>query len=104
MRRIAKIDGNQHEVVDAFRKLGFSVLLLHQVGGGCPDILVGKYKRNVLVEIKDDSKPPSARKLTNDQRWFHESWHGEIYIVNNVADVFKLSYKLMQEGSWDKNS
>jgi hypothetical protein len=41
MRRIARVDKNQAEIVSALRKAGARVLHLHQHGEGCPDILVG---------------------------------------------------------------
>ena len=54
--RAAKVDKNQTEIVEAFRKLGFSVQHLHTVGGGVPDLLVGRGGINLLVEVKDGGK------------------------------------------------
>lgn len=90
MRRAAKTDANHQEIVSAFRKLGCSVLPLHTVGGGCPDICVGKNRKSVLVEIKDGNKPPSARELTKDEQKFHAEWLGSLFVVENVSDVFDL--------------
>ena len=90
MRRAAKTDANHQEIVSAFRKLGCSVLLLHTVGGGCPDICVGLNRKSVLVEIKDGNKPPSARTLTKDEQKFHEEWKGSLFIVENIGDVIDL--------------
>lgn len=87
MRRSARVDANQKEIIGAFRVLGCSVVPLHTVGHGCPDIAVGKNKKTILVEIKDGSKPPSARKLTSDEQQFHEQWKGSIAIVESLADV-----------------
>lgn len=89
-RRAAKIDRNQNEIVDAFRKFGCSVLLLHTVGRGCPDICVGKNKKTVLVEIKDGNKPKSGRELTKDEQKFHDEWLGSLFIVENLGDVIAL--------------
>lgn len=90
MRRAAKTDANHQEVVAAFRKFGCSVLPLHTVGGGCPDIAVGKNKKTVLVEIKDGGKPKSARELTKDERSFHDKWLGSLFIVEGIDDVIAL--------------
>ena len=84
MRRAAKVDQNQPEIVDALRKIGATVQPLHGVGAGCPDILVGYRGRNLLVEIKDGSKPPSARKLTPDQVEWHASWRGQVAVADSI--------------------
>lgn len=90
MRKRAKVDANQPEIVEALRKCGCTVLHLHAVGGGCPDILVGFRKVNVLVEIKDGSKPPSKRNLTPDQEDFFASWRGQASVVSSVAEAMEL--------------
>lgn len=90
MRLAAKVDVNQKEIVAAFRKFGCSVLMLHTVGSGCPDILVAKCKRNILIEIKDGRKPLSARALTKDEQKFHESWRGDVRIVESLGDVINV--------------
>lgn len=89
-RRAAKVDRNQTEIVEAFRKFGCSVLHLHQIGKGCPDICVGKNKKSVLVEIKDGNKPKSGRELTKDEQEFHDEWLGSLFIVENLGDVIAL--------------
>ena len=90
MRRAAKIDGNQPEIVKAFRKFGCSVLLLHMVGGGCPDIAVGKNKKTVLVEIKDPNKVLSKRELTKEEAKFHSEWLGSLLVVESLEDVINV--------------
>lgn len=86
MRRAAKIDDNQNEIVKALRQAGCTVLILSSVGKGCPDILVGRAagRQNYLLEIKDGSKPKCEQKLTRDQVVFHQSWRGHICVVNSV--------------------
>lgn len=90
MRRAAKIDDNQPEIVKALRKAGCSVCLLHAVGQGCPDLLVSRAGVNYLLEVKDGAKPPSAQKLTPDQVKFHTDWRGQIAVVNSVEQAFKI--------------
>jgi hypothetical protein len=88
MRMAAKVDHNQKEIITAFRKFGCSVLPLHTIGQGCPDLLVSKsHHKTILVEVKDGSKPPSARVLTKDQEKFHSVWRGAIRIVKDLGDV-----------------
>ena len=71
MRRAAKRDANQSMIVDALRKSGVYVVDLAAVGDGVPDLLCGREGIWKLVEVKDGSKPPSARQLTADQIKFH---------------------------------
>jgi len=54
---------------------------LAAVGKGCPDLLVGRAGRCFLLEVKDGSKPPSARQLTPDQQAWHRSWAGHAAVV-----------------------
>jgi len=68
-------------------------LHLHQVGAGCPDALVGIDGRNLLLEIKDGSKPPSRRALTADEIAFHAAWRGEIAVVATVAEALEAALK-----------
>ena len=84
MRRAAKVDANQREVVAALRGAGASVQLLHAVGEGCPDLLVGYKGLNMLLEVKDGSKPPSAQKLTPQQEIWHQDWRGHRVVVNSA--------------------
>jgi hypothetical protein len=90
MKRVARVDANQKEIVEAFRKLGATVLHLHQIGQGCPDILVGYQGSNYLVEIKDGAKSPSHRKLTDDQKTFHSKWNGQVCIINSINEIKPL--------------
>ena len=52
MRRAAKVDGNQAEIVSALRQVGAEVQSLASVGQGVPDLLVGFRSRNFLLECK----------------------------------------------------
>lgn len=90
MRLKAKVDDNQKEITAALRKLGCSVQILSQIGKGCPDILIGYKGRNYLVEIKDGKKVPSARKLTPDEKDWHEAWQGQICIIESLQDISNM--------------
>tara|TARA_A100001391_G_scaffold176590_1_gene139858 strand:- start:3816 stop:4097 length:282 start_codon:yes stop_codon:yes gene_type:complete len=89
MRRAAKVDANQAEIVEALRMIGASVQPLHAVGQGCPDLLVGWRGIVSLLEVKDGSKPPSARKLTEDQVKWHTEWRGQVAVVENVEQAIE---------------
>ena len=87
MRRAARVDNNQKEIVDALRKAGRAVLHLHAVGMGCPDLLVSRFDKMWLMEIKSQSG-----KLTRKQEEFHDAWLGKpILIVRNAKDAIELT-------------
>jgi hypothetical protein len=83
----AKVDSNQAEIVKAFRSLGFSVFPTHTIGRGFPDLTLAKKGLNFLVEVKDGSLPPSARKLTPAEQEFKDSWRGQYDIITSIDDV-----------------
>ena len=72
---------------------GLTVRITSQVGEGFTDVVLGYKGKTHLVEIKDPNKPPSARKLTDDERKFHDSWTGSIGIAETIDDVLKIINK-----------
>lgn len=84
-----RIDHNQASIVDGLRRVGASVRSTAEIGQGFPDIAVGFRKQNFLFEIKDGDKPPSARKLTQQEREFFESWEGQVEMIESLADALK---------------
>ena len=89
MRRAHRLDANHAELVAAFEKLGCSVLSLAGLGRGAPDICVGYSGLQIMCELKDSAKPPSARKLTPDEEKFRMSWKGGYRIVENDVHVME---------------
>lgn len=89
MRRAAKIDANQGEIIRALRAVGATVQPLHTIGRGCPDLLVGYRSDNALLELKDGRKPPSARKLTPDEADWIGQWRGTVYVVTSVDEALR---------------
>ena len=84
MRRAARRDNNETEIVNALRKAGAYVSFINEP---C-DLVVGYQGRTILFEVKDGNKPPSARRLTEREQKFHDSWTGgELYIITCVADA-----------------
>ena len=91
MRRAARRDANHAEVRDGLRAAGCKVLDLGAVGKGCPDLLVGFRGRLRLLEVKDGSKPPSARELTPDEQAFFREWGDgarlPVHVVRSLDDA-----------------
>jgi hypothetical protein len=89
MRRAAKVDRNQSEIVDALRQIGCTVQPLHAVGAGCPDLMVGYQGKTYALEVKDGLAPPSERKLTAAQVVWHRDWRGHVSVVTSVKDALE---------------
>ncbi len=83
MRYRARIDSNQTEITKKLRELGFSVLCLHMVGRGCPDLLIGKNGQNWLIELKSSQKA----QLTPDEERFFSEWQGNAIIAHSVEEI-----------------
>ena len=93
MRRAAKVDGNQSDIVAALRKVGASVTPIHAVGNGCPDLAVGFRGRTVLFEVKDPKQPPSKRRLTDDEAIWFGNWKGEAHVVETAEQAIAILMK-----------
>lgn len=93
MRRAARVDANQSVIIGALLSVGASVQTLASMGGGVPDLLVGFKGRNILIEVKDGSKPASARQLTGDQIDWHCKWRGQVAVIENVEQALALLVK-----------
>lgn len=91
MRRKARVDDNQSEIVKALRKIpNVSVAVTSQLGQGYTDITIGFKGVNYLVEIKDGNKPKHQQKLTDDEERFHKSWTGQIAVCSNLDEILEL--------------
>ena len=82
-----KVDRNQKEIVAAIRALGLTVVLLHAVGRGFPDLLVSSATTIWLVEVK-------AKKgtYTEAQEEFYSKWKGKPILT--IRDVKEVSHTL----------
>lgn len=90
VRRAARVDENQANIVKDLRKLGYSVTDLSSVGQGCPDIMVGARALNFLFEIKNPTKPKADRQLTQDQKDFFAEWHGQVRKIETVDEAIRV--------------
>lgn len=85
MRRAAKVDTNQGDIVRALRRAGASVQSLASVGKGVPDLLVGIRGEVYLLEVKQ----PKG-ELTPDQRLWHCAWRGRpVTVVYTPVDALE---------------
>ena len=88
MRRAARQDANHAAIVEVLRSMGATVCDLSPMGQaqpGCPDLLVGFRHQTYLFEVKDGSKPASKKRLTVEQREWHDAWRGApVVIVESV--------------------
>lgn len=89
MRRAAKVDDNQGAIVAALRRAGAAVQSLAMVGNGCPDLLVSFRGRTLVLEVKDGSKVPSARRLTPKEEAWSSTWPGEWHLVESPEDALR---------------
>ena len=93
MRKRARVDANQKQIVSQIRGIGCSVLHTHQLGKGAPDIIVGYNLNNYLIEIKDGDKPLAQQKLTPDEIQFQAEWQGNYHVVNSFDQLKDIIFK-----------
>lgn len=95
MRRAARVDDNQNEIVEALRKAGAVVIITSQMKNFA-DLLVCYMGTVHIVEVKDGNKPPSQRKLTEGEQECKikvESVLCKYNIVNNIEEALELISK-----------
>ena len=91
MSRAKCVDMNQKLLIAHCKRIpGVSVQLLSDVGKGVPDVLLGYRGRNLLIEIKRDDVSPSRSKLNARQERWHSEWNGQVAVVRNVADIWRV--------------
>lgn len=90
-RRAARIDDNQEEIAEALRLHGFWVYSTAALGGGFPDLLVCRFRRFALLEVKDGRKIPSKRRLTPAERGFFAACPGPVFAVESVEQAIRVA-------------
>lgn len=85
MRRAAKVDANQEQVVSALRAAGASVQSLAPIGKGCPDLLVAFRGQMYLMEIKQ-----GKGKVNELQTKWHSDWKADVYVVFGPEEALEL--------------
>ena len=86
-----KKDANQNEIVNALEKYGCSVIDASAIGGGFPDLILGKNGVTLLFEIKN---PKTHGKLNDLQQRFFEAWEGQADVVYTVEEALDIVDKL----------
>lgn len=87
MRLKARTDGNHKLVTEALRARGWHVVDSSRLGHGFPDLVILKHGRTEFVEVKDGSKMPSARKLTEAEAKMHAAFQAAGVPVRVIASV-----------------
>lgn len=86
MRRAARRDSNEQEIIEALRSRGVFVKQINDEGAF--DLLCNHLGKTILLEVKDGKKPPSARRLSPAEQGFHDGWPGDnLHIVVSVDDA-----------------
>ena len=93
-RRLGRRDANEGPIIDALRGMGCSVKQTHDF-----DLVVGYQGRNIIIEVKDPAKSPSARKLTPDQVKFKAEWRGQYDVAYTPEDAIHIVQKHTWSGS-----
>jgi hypothetical protein len=86
MRRAAKVDANQDQIVQALKAAGATVQSLAPIGHGCPDILCGFRGANLLMEIKN---PDGRDRVEKDQTRWHIEWNAPVHVVRTPDDALR---------------
>ncbi len=86
----AQADINHSDIVKILQRVGCSVLDLSHVGGGCPDLLVARNNRNVLIEVKrPKAKGQREGTLTPQQKEFMCKWRGPVHVVQTEEEALR---------------
>jgi len=84
MRRAARVDRTQTEIVDALRKVGAFVFDCTRLGGGFPDLFVAFRGEAFLLECK----APGGR-LTRPEERFALSCPLKVHVVRTPDDALR---------------
>jgi hypothetical protein len=92
-RRVHR-DANHAPIVRALEGIGCTVLDLSSVGGGCPDVAVGRGGVTYLLEIKRPLGPRGGshehQTLKPHQAEWHARWRGgPVCVVRSVDEALR---------------
>lgn len=83
--RFPRPDSNQKHIRQNLERLGFSVQVTSNVGDDFPDLVIGKYGVNLLIELKT-----FTGKLSKGQAKFHDTWQGASGVARTTSEVVAL--------------
>jgi len=98
VRRAAKIDANQPEIVEYFRKAGAVVDIVSSLPGIGYDLIVHYMGAIVLVEVKDGSKPPSERCLTASETAAWKRHGSKFAVISDIQEANGLLNSMAEHG------
>ena len=93
-----RTDKNQKSIVEALRKIGCTVKILSDAGGGVPDLLIGVEYVTILMEVKTKDNWYSKKGLSETQSDFLKEWKGGLVLIAYDAEdaVNKVNNEIMQ--------
>ena len=93
-----RTDKNQKSIVEALRKIGCTVKVLSDAGGGVPDLLIGVEYVTILIEVKSKDNWYGKKGLSETQSDFLKEWKGGLVLVAYDAEdaVNKVNNEIMQ--------
>lgn len=99
--RIRRADANQKAVIAALRSVGATVVSLHAVGGGVPDLLVGYRGETYLLELKgsksaSSSKTGGGKKTIPRQEAWRAAWRGRAVRILEDEDDLAAFYRAIK--------
>ena len=75
-----RADNNQESIVKALRACGATVHITNQVGGGFPDIAVGIFGKNYLMEVKNKWNNYEQANFNDFVLWCIHTKQGQAFI------------------------
>lgn len=85
-KRGRSLDANHLEIIRALEAAGCTVLDLSAVGGGAPDLAVGRGRVTYLLEIKHGVRARYAYKDDAHQREAQSRWRGGAWVRATSVD------------------
>jgi len=96
-RQTHRPDANHFDILNAYLEMGCTVLDVHKSTGAL-DLVVGNWGINDIVEIKDGSKVPSARKLSDTEQQVFTGWKGRSpVLIESIQDAVTHVYRMKRE-------
>lgn len=83
MRRAAKVDATQPDIIDALKRIGVSV----EVIGKPVDLLICHRGETSVMEVKSPDHHHKGEGLTQAQIEFIARWPGKVHVVASVEQA-----------------
>lgn len=97
MKRAARTDANHEAIRTALRGLQIHVEDTSRIGHGFPDLLACHRGHVVAIEVKDGSKPLSARALSAFEETWRARWEaagGRYAVVETIDQAIALAQEM----------